>query len=847
MKRIFICFIIFLATNHLPSYSQAVDSSILEMAELVKKLNTFGHFNAQEKVYLHFDNTGYYLGETIWFKAYVVSATLGLPTNMSRVLYVELLTPEGRVVETKKLKIVDGQCHGEFYLSDINLAAGFYEIRAYTRMMLNWGIDATFSRVFPIFDKPEVDGNYKTAMTRPAKSKELPQMRKKDDKRKKLNISFYPEGGNLVAGIPTIIAFKATDENGHGVDIEGAVYDNGKNEVAQFTSTHDGMGRFVLIANEEKYKVSARHDGKEYTFTLPAAISQGYAINVNNLRGDKMLIQVQRTDKAPAIIAGLTVSCRGRAYAFELADLRSQSSTQIQISKQNFPTGVLQVTLFTDKGEILSERLAFHNNGKYLNIISSPLKESYNPYEQVNLSFDVSDEAGNPVSTTFSLAVRDRQSELPTRYNADIMSNLLLESDLRGYIENIPYYFEADDRIHRDALDLLMLVQGWRRYSWQQMAGVVPFNPSHMIEEGILVQGKVVDYTITGVKPRPGVDLSVWIFSETANSKGNTRTDQQGKFVFLSDSDIWGDCDMILRSQKIKRTGEAKNADYTIELDRVFSPQATAYHPLQTSLPESTSQSIINKQEIPISPDSLKKLSMSEREHNLQEVQITARRTSGNDVPSITYNVAAEEDKLIDSGESNYADNIPDMLEEINPYFSYIPDTSGNNVYRYKNRPAEFIFSWDTPFYMGDHIDAAKMAGITEINTPIDTSDTFKPDILSLSTKDVKSIEIIEGWSKVFIKVICYPTNEQRREHKGYRITTLHGYSVPQEYYHIDYSRGGLPAEGDFRRTVYWNPNVSTDSNGKATVRFYNNGQNSRLRISAETLSPSGIPGVYRE
>lgn len=846
MKRIFIPLLLTLLLSYSVSHAQSVDSSILRMAEMVKNLNRFGHYNAQEKVYLHFDNTGYYLGETMWFKAYVVSATLGLPTDMSKVLYVELLTPEGRVAETKKLKIVDGQCHGEFLLSGLNLSAGFYEVRAYTRIMLNWGTETVFSRVFPVFDQPETEGAYKLAMTRPAKSKELPQMREKAEKRKRLNLSFYPEGGDMVAGLPTVVAFKATDDEGRGVDVTGSVIDKEGDAVAEFTTQHNGMGRFLLVPGETEYKAVVRYNDKKYDFKLPTVKAQGYAMTVNNLRGDKMHIQVHRTDGAPAVVAGLTVSCRGRAYAFELADLHTQQAAHIQIDKQKFPAGVLQVTLFTDRGEILAERLAFHNNGKYLHITSPSLRESYKPYERVGLDFMVSDELGNPAVTTFSLAVRDCDTELPTHYRGDIMSNLLLESDLRGYIEDIPYYFEADDRIRRNALDLLMLVQGWRRYSWQQMTGVTPFNPEHLLEEGILVKGQVVDYTIRGEKPRPNVDLSVWIYSPTANSKGHTRTDDRGQFVFLSDSDIWGDCDMILRSQKTKKSGDMANAAYTIKLDRVFSPTPLAYHPISTTLPDSMQGTILRRQEVAISADSLQKLSMSEREHNLQEVEVTARRKVYNETPSITYNVAAEEDKLIDSGELDYTDNIPDMLERINPYFSYIPDTSGNNVYRYKNRPAEFTFSWDSPFYMGEILDAAEMAGIAESNMPADTVG-FKTDVLSLSTKDVKSIEIVESWNKVFIRVTCYPTNEQRREHKGYRVTTLQGYSVPQDYYRIDYSRGALPAEGDFRRTVYWNPSVTTDSNGKASVQFYNNGSHSRLRISAETLSPTGTPGLYRE
>ena len=156
MRIRFVSYLLFICCV-LSAQEPGTDSAVLRMADFVKAYNSFGLFNPQEKVYLHFDNTGYYLGETIWFKAYVTTAPQLRATELSRVLYVELLTPEGRIVETKKLKIVDGECHGEFHLTNATYFAGFYEVRAYTRVMLNWGDDVVFSRVFPVFDRPDND------------------------------------------------------------------------------------------------------------------------------------------------------------------------------------------------------------------------------------------------------------------------------------------------------------------------------------------------------------------------------------------------------------------------------------------------------------------------------------------------------------------------------------------------------------------------------------------------------------------------------------------------------------------------------------------------------------------
>jgi len=140
------------------------DPNTVKLLSFVKNINTFNRQFPQEKTYLHFDNTGYFVGEFIWFKAYVVRADNHHLTELSKILYVELVSPEGFVVESRKLKIENGQCHGEFLLKD-SLFAGFYEIRAYTANMLNFGNDGIFSRVFPVYDKPLQAGNFNNART----------------------------------------------------------------------------------------------------------------------------------------------------------------------------------------------------------------------------------------------------------------------------------------------------------------------------------------------------------------------------------------------------------------------------------------------------------------------------------------------------------------------------------------------------------------------------------------------------------------------------------------------------------------------------------------------------------
>ena len=200
MKRLLALLAIILGTSTLSTAQNRLDSIAYRAMQV-------GQVMQQERVYLHFDNSAYYLGETIWFKAYVSFGADNRPSTLSKVLYVELVAPEGYVVETKKYKINDdGSCYGEFELNPL-LLSGYYEIRAYTRYMLNWGKDAVFSRVFAVFDKVNADNwDFKNMLDRRRGftsngewiSAELPDA----------TLDFVPEGGNLVAGMTSRVAYE---------------------------------------------------------------------------------------------------------------------------------------------------------------------------------------------------------------------------------------------------------------------------------------------------------------------------------------------------------------------------------------------------------------------------------------------------------------------------------------------------------------------------------------------------------------------------------------------------------------------------------------------------------------
>ena len=265
----------------------------------IHKIKSFSqHFEAfsksypQEKVYLHFDNTSYYLGESIWFKAYAVGAGRNSLSNMSKILYVELLNSEGYIVETKKLKLENGECHGDFKLNASNYG-GFYEVRAYTRYMLNFDVANYFSRIFPVYDTPKIPEVYTALITERPNSQRIPKIRPENNQKEQLSLNFFPEGGNMIQDVTSKVAFKATTLNGENASISGSVF-NERNEKLMDINTENklGTGSFEFTPAAGKYYAKVSCNGHEYRFNLPVAQPKGYVMTINNSNEEKQLLSL---------------------------------------------------------------------------------------------------------------------------------------------------------------------------------------------------------------------------------------------------------------------------------------------------------------------------------------------------------------------------------------------------------------------------------------------------------------------------------------------------------------------------------------------------------------------------
>jgi hypothetical protein len=359
MKKLFTA-ILFLTTSAFCFAASNEQSEAL--MRFAGNIHQFNSIYPQEKVYLQFDNTSYYTGETIWFKAFVVEAST-LNRAPSRVLYVDLISPGGVVLQQEKLKIVAGQADGSFPLVDAatsqvrsmrgitNYPSGFYEIRAYTNNMLNFKKETVFSRVFAVYEQPSKEGEYYTE--KPVIKQiitNVEQYRPEIKKLNKVNLSFYPEGGHLIIGKPCRVAFKATDESGFGTSVTGKVNDTD----ITFSTIHNGMGSFTFTPTTEKNSVTiVSANGTERRFNLPDAELTGVSLSVTNQ--NNINLDIDCTEEFTGETLGVTLTCRGEIMDFFTIDINNSTITK-QISTDGIPEGVCRVTVFDREGRIYASR-----------------------------------------------------------------------------------------------------------------------------------------------------------------------------------------------------------------------------------------------------------------------------------------------------------------------------------------------------------------------------------------------------------------------------------------------------------------------------------------------------------
>ena len=817
--------------------------------------NRFNRVFPQEKVYLHLDNTGYFMGETLWMKAYMVRTDKDSLGSLSRVLYVELLDPFGEVVKSQKLKVENGMAHGDIELTGL-LTSGFYELRAYTRYMMNWGGDGIFSRVIPIFSAVQKRGEYDhPKIGNDVEKRFRPDTREGDtEKARRLNVRFYPEGGHLVEGLRNRVAFAITNKQGGSVEATCRLM-AGDREVARTATQREGRGvvEFDCGAEPLTLHVDAGEDGKA-TFPLPASEKSGCSVTANTTDSSAVSIGIAASADLRGQKVGVAWTNGGHTYSC-LETTLGGSPVTLKKAYEEMRDGVNQLTVIDEHGRILASRLLWVYPRESVHPISVTTTDTLmRSGRQVKMEIDA-----RP-NTTFSMAITDAGTQTGG-WNHNAATWLLLTSDLRGYIRNPEYYLEANDAEHRAAADLLMMVQGWRRYDFKTMEGKSNFHKQHGIEDRLYIDGKV--HIQKRKKTVDNVDMVLALKNDDGDRlMGQTRTDAKGNFAFAV-PDCYNNWELMLITAK-----NQKFENYLVGINRMFAPTPRYISEGETEQIEArTPRLAVRRAE----KDHEGNYTILDGSISLQQVDVTAKRKMspsalweredlGRVTASLRYDCEKEVETLLDQGQP--IPSLIQFLREKNNKIEGNDNLSGtyahsNTSYRFSDGGPSYdrcpIF-WvvDNHFVAGTSFPArlAKSPSDEEMN---DETTYYFPSLLD----EVKRVYIsfskdtprrflrdvdFSGMNSVTIHVYTNVREGVYRE-KGVRHTYFNGFNVPKTY--EEEIMPGIVYHLDYRRTLYWNPDVTTDKDGHAEVTFTPTPRSEMLLISAEGINSDGSASVY--
>lgn len=407
----------------------------------------------------------YETGEDLWFKAYLMDRQTLALSERSQTLYLLLRNETGDVVWSEKYPLRGGRCDGHVYIGE-NWQLGEYQMEGYTRS--SFTTDSTIAilprRIMVVNRVAQMDSISSKAVKRDSVERLTAKHR----------FDLFPEGGNLIDGINGVVAFKATYGNGMPEEVSGVVMED-DHEIATLKSIHDGMGLFTITPYKNKdYKVLLS-DGR--TYPLPDIHRRGLALRVtrNNKSGITLLVSAPDTISRPFTVLA---KMRGMPCCSAQGTVRGQQ--KVKLPREKFPMqGIVEITL--SEGDMpVAERLVYINPKQLLTISAKTDHQQYNRRDQGKVSFKVTDPSGQPLKAELAVTIFDKAClYLPGHEN--ILSHCFLSEEIRGNIFNPTYYFDERNEDRLQALDLLLMTQGWRRYIMDDE----PISMSSILSDGV--------------------------------------------------------------------------------------------------------------------------------------------------------------------------------------------------------------------------------------------------------------------------------------------------------------------------------------------------------------------------
>ena len=850
----------------------------------------------QEKIHVMTDRGSYLAGDTIWLRAWVVDASSHQRVDASQFVYVELVSPTDSIHHRVKI-----HCNGdgvfEGYLPlDIDLPEGRYQLTAYTMFMQSVGpeyfyrqpvevaalsslrrrietkcvrykneIDVTLryenttdgsSCPYNLFghtsnnnfwNEFQYNGRDKEVhLTLKGKDALMPAMLVTFDNYSKyvllppqemLEATFYPEGGYLVPGVENVVSFKLTNTSATSLAAVGELRDQHGSVIAKLAAEHDGMGIVKFTPASDGIYTACWKDNfdQDVTFGLP------------QVRPDATVLQVRRENNDIINIKAAGAQAEGALVLLqERGRLLAAGYDEVSVREHDLPAGVLQALLLDKDMRCLSERLFFAQGRKTPSANVTTDRDFYADRELVKVDVDLSGIAAS--GDNCAVSIIDAQSTMPSEGN--ILVNLLLQSELRGSINQPAYYFTPNDSIDADQrqrhLDMLMLTQGWRRYDIPRVLRGRLAEPQYPLEVSQVVTGRV----LSDWRKKPVIGANVSLIAPRAEFSATAVTDSLGEFAIamplLPDS-----VDCIVMAENIKGKKQMN-----LELDSEVFPQV--YYLENEKDVDALSTIVIDDQQWRLEK------SGDWRHIMLNELLVTARRPRRHSSERNPYSLTPNK---ITKMEIQSIDAAARALPGLIPLGGGIYTAGGTP----KDRVTIFVDGEPVLANYNSEIESLKALRKIEAEFPQDPvyrkaqSHIFWPSDMSsesyynfdevgiaesmVSFKDVEYIYFARkphGGGHLYIQHReGYHASSKKEPSVYLKITQLMGVQQPVEFYAPHYDRGDCGNEpgSDLRTALYWNPNVTVNDAGKSTIDFFSSdAHNTTYIVTVEGISHDGTP-----
>lgn len=779
----------------------------------------------REKIFVHLDKSYYNAGEDIWFKVYLLNASTHIPEVIPNVVYVDIIGPQNDVIGFHIIKIENGVGTGDFELPS-TLVGGEYMLRAYTNYMRNFDEAYFFRKQIYISPLNFIKDNSTTTSLNTNNKVEGQLV----FEGQRPDLQFFPEGGQMVNDYFNRVGFKIIGVDGNSIDISGVIVDDAGTEITVFTSTNFGMGIFdIKPVQGKEYAANIIHNGKKYSYPLPKGVESGILLRVQELR-DYYQINIQTS--SPLGLNGYSLTAAQRNGEIFNGKINQDKAVAVfKIDKKLLATGIAQFTLFNDKSIALCERLVFYDDGSPSSIIDIiPTAPTYAPKDNIELDIEMNSAEGvKPnLGANMSISVTNLAASTPREHQSDIRTYLLLNSEIKGKIEQPGYYFYSDDPKRKQHLDLLMMTQGWRQFILNEEPNTAGSNLKFIKEIGITVEGGVRKFHNT---EKPDVATVKLTFQDSdVMGRLSVKSNEDGHFKFLG-LNINEDNKLAFEMIDYERPMK----EFAIQLDSLKPAPVTATNMLANSMASDGYNQFMDN------PTDRKRFdAMFENEMmkliQLDEVLIVTEGKSKKkemDIKRSTRSIYSSVSNTLDFSQIRNMP-YPDILAALRARVPGVDVYGGNITIRGINSMSSERGS--TPLFL--------LNGVPVNQEAIENVPVWEVDFIDVLKGARASIFGSEGGNGVIAVYTLTGKELQSKDNiVGKNVFKHQGFYQSRKFYEPVYGNDNSDANRKkFSSTLHWDPMVKMDKSGKVKVIFPAGNKSSTYKAVLQGITNDGMP-----